>query len=132
MHTTLSRPARQRKPLLPVNVTSHFEPGVMPHDLLHGHAILTVTDTNKPEAEREAFYWATALLSDGRIVALDLQKFGRKLGEDHHRVTLEPLSCDCEDATWRPGRPGGCRHVNAVRQALLELACRPQQAVANE
>jgi hypothetical protein len=124
MHATLSRPPRQRKPLPPVNVTGHFEPGDLSHDLLHGHAILTITDASKPEAEREAFYWATAVLGDGHLVALDLQKFGRKYGEDHHRVRLEPLGCDCEDATFRPDRPGGCRHVNAVRQAMVELAGR--------
>jgi hypothetical protein len=118
------RPPRQRKPLMPVNVTGVFEPGVMPHHLLHGCAILTITDANKPEAERESFYWATAILAGGHLVALDLQKFGRKLGEDHHRVSLDPLSCDCEDATYRPDRSGGCRHVNAVRQALVELAGR--------
>jgi hypothetical protein len=136
MNATAVRPARQRaatrKPLLPVSVTGHFEPGDLPHDLLHGHAILTITDAAKPEAERESFYWATAVLAGGRLVAIDLQKFGRKLGEDHHRVTLVPLACDCEDATFRPDRPGGCRHVNAVWQALVELASRPLQVVTNE
>jgi hypothetical protein len=111
---------RERKPLAPVAVTGVFEPGVMPHDLLHGCAILTVTDA----ARQEVFYWATAITASGRVVALDLQKFGRLPGEDRHRATLDPLACDCEDATYRPDRPGGCRHVNAVRQAMIELASR--------
>src|SRR5579885_1568079 len=84
-------PNRERKPPAPVAVTGAFEPGVMPHDLLHGCAILTITDA----ARQEVFYWTKALLDQGgRMVALDLQKFGRLPGEDHHRVTLDPLACD--------------------------------------
>ena len=26
-------------------------------------------------------------------------------------------SCDCPDATYRPGRPGGCKHAVALRAA---------------
>ena len=30
-------------------------------------------------------------------------------------------TCDCPDATFRPDRPGGCKHVNALRSALLRI-----------
>jgi hypothetical protein len=30
------------------------------------------------------------------------------------------LQCDCPDATYRPNRPGGCKHAVALRQALGE------------
>ena len=31
-------------------------------------------------------------------------------------------TCDCPDATFHPERPGGCKHVNALRAALAALA----------
>jgi hypothetical protein len=31
-------------------------------------------------------------------------------------------TCDCPDATFRPERPGGCKHVRALRAALAALA----------
>jgi hypothetical protein len=29
--------------------------------------------------------------------------------------------CDCEDATFNPGRPGGCKHVVSSRQVARSL-----------
>jgi hypothetical protein len=31
-------------------------------------------------------------------------------------------TCDCPDATFHPERPGGCKHVSALRAALAALA----------
>jgi hypothetical protein len=97
VNATLSRPPHQRaaarKPLTAVHVIGVFSEGVTAHDLLYGSAILEVTDADGRQPE--AFYWATTVLTSGcHIVALDLQKFGRKYGEDQHRVSLEPVSCD--------------------------------------
>lgn len=33
-----------------------------------------------------------------------------------------PWTCDCPDATFHPERPGGCKHVAALR-AALNAAC---------
>jgi hypothetical protein len=33
-------------------------------------------------------------------------------------VTEERWTCDCPDATYKPERPGGCKHVAALRAAL--------------
>jgi hypothetical protein len=30
----------------------------------------------------------------------------------------DPWTCDCPDATFHPERPGGCKHVAALRAAL--------------
>src|SRR5262245_52820019 len=30
--------------------------------------------------------------------------------------------CDCEDATYRPDRPGGCKHLVSVRRVAALLA----------
>jgi len=88
--------------------------------LLSGSAILEIRD-----ARGEALYWVEARLDGRRIVGATLQKFATG---DHHYVHLDGRdapSCSCEDATYRPDRPGGCRHVNALRMALVELAQRP-------
>ena len=39
-------------------------------------------------------------------------------------ITSKPWTCDCEDATYRPERPGGCKHVVALREAAQFLRCR--------
>ena len=33
-------------------------------------------------------------------------------------TTEEHWSCDCPDATFHPERPGGCKHIAALRAAL--------------
>jgi hypothetical protein len=33
-------------------------------------------------------------------------------------TACEPWRCDCPDATYHPERPGGCKHVLALRAAL--------------
>jgi hypothetical protein len=79
------------------------------HDLVHGHAVLIVTRGNKA-----TLYWAQAVTDGGKIVALDLTKFG---GGEKYRVALEDdaFVCDCPDATYRLRR---CKHVAALHSAL--------------
>src|SRR5262245_48429481 len=48
-------------------------------------------------------------LADGTIKRIDVD------------LTASPHACDCEDATFRPGRPGGCKHVAALRLAADQL-----------
>ena len=48
-----------------------------------------------------------------------LQKFAT--GEQYTLpATLD--DCECGDATWRSERPGGCKHQQALRQALVAVA----------
>jgi hypothetical protein len=35
-------------------------------------------------------------------------------------TTRTPWRCDCADATYRPERPGACKHVQALRAAGLK------------
>ncbi|HKI36064.1 MAG TPA: hypothetical protein VKA46_29680 [Gemmataceae bacterium] len=110
-----------RKPLSPVQVVGRFAEGVTPDQLLHGSAILEVAD-----AKGEAFYWTQTVHGlDRRILGVWFQKFadGRRCYVHLDHLDREP-SCTCEDAAYRGERPGGCRHVNAARQALVELARR--------
>jgi hypothetical protein len=108
---------RQHAPLSPVNVVGRFAEGVTPDQLLQGSAILEVTDP-----KGVALYWCEAVLDAGRLVGVVLQKFAD--GDRHHVHLAGEASCTCEDASYRPDRPGGCRHVNAVKQALIDLARR--------
>jgi hypothetical protein len=38
-------------------------------------------------------------------------------------ATGTPWRCDCPDAVFQPERPGGCKHVAALRAALA-VACK--------
>src|SRR5262245_47217669 len=66
------------------------------------------------------------VLIDDRRYTLVVHASGYRLhGRDEKRdeATLYdlPLSlagCDCPDRTYRPGRPGGCRHMVALRQLI--------------
>jgi hypothetical protein len=83
--------------------------GTALHDLVHGAAILEITD-----ARGEVPYWCTAVLSAGHVVAVRLQKFGT--GEKY-QITFdgESWECDCPDSTYR-GRD--CKHLVALHDAL--------------
>ncbi len=107
-----SRPARQRKPLTAVNVRAYFVGGASRQDVLNGAAVLSITDLDRGD---EAPYWVEALYDGDRCTGFRLRKFG---GEETHDVSRDLLTCTCGDATYRPDRPGGCRHQQALRQAL--------------
>lgn len=110
---------RQREPLLPVRVTGRLTTGINTGlaDLFAGCAVLSVYDA----AGGETMYWCEAIVGAGKIVGLKLTKF--RTGEQRHvHLTAGGAECDCEDATYRPGRPGGCRHVVALTQALSAAA----------
>jgi hypothetical protein len=106
-----------RPPLQPVAVTGRLLAGggqVM-HDLFHGHSILEIESQGRLES-----YWLTLNVSpDGHIAGLRLQRFAS--GEKYD-LPADLDSCDCPDALFRPERPGGCRHQQALGQALVAVA----------
>lgn len=60
------------------------------------------------------------------IVTLPADRSGARLtkaegGRDVYHVDLAAGSCDCDDAKYRPERPGGCKHQAAVRAAVAVL-----------
>jgi hypothetical protein len=103
-----------------VPVTGRFLEGTTVDDLFQGCAILGIADRG---TGAEAFYWAEAVTSGGRLVGVRLAKWGSVWADrPRHYVHLDGVpSCDCQDATYRPGRPGGCRHVRALADALAGL-----------
>ncbi len=42
-----------------------------------------------------------------------------------YEIDAATWECNCPDMTFRPDRPGGCKHVKALRAALAQL---PQHA----
>lgn len=127
MSTATQKP-RQRKPLAPVDVTGDWVPGSGPTGLIYGTAALSITDNRNGT---QSLYWCESVHDGGELVGLRLTPFVRdhaidetaaatpQQAEERYYVHLRGnVSCDCADATYRPDRPGGCKHVVAVRQAL--------------
>jgi hypothetical protein len=116
MHATTSDPGRQREPLGPVKVRARFVAGATPEGLAAGAAILSVTEAVTGMA---TCYWCEAVSgANGQCVGFRLRKFG---GGEPHDLPGDLSGCTCGDRTHRPDRPGGCRHMAALRQALPAL-----------
>lgn len=65
-------------------------------------------------------YILTATRVAGRATGMRFLKLSS--GDAHFVDTAaEPWRCDCGDAKNRPSRPGGCRHVAALRLAAERL-----------
>jgi hypothetical protein len=111
---TTPRNARQReprKPLPPVPVTGSFVGGPpSAHDLLHGVAVLEVL-----RPEDSDYYWTAVVADAGRVVGYQLAHFGTGTV---YFLPADLSECDCPDRTYRPERPGGCKHMRGLAQAL--------------
>jgi hypothetical protein len=100
----------ERKPLLPVT------PKVMLLEYHHstGFGLLLIDDV---------IYTLSRHTDRGRTVGVRLEYMS--LAGEHMRydidLTVSPHTCDCGDATHRPERPGGCKHLVAVRDAMATL-----------
>jgi hypothetical protein len=116
MENVATRPP-SGKPLEPVQVVGRIiaGQGQVMHDMFHGHTILDIESESRLE-----FYWLTLNVSpDGHIAGGRIQRFAEG---QHYDVPATLDECSCPDATFRPERPGGCRHQQALRQALLAVA----------
>jgi hypothetical protein len=111
--TTATRKPRQRKPLAPV----------------HGSArLLQAIGTVGPVCNRvgEVSIDGKAYFCRCTATAYQLFGFDQKKGEPtHYDLPLDCSSCDCPDQTYRADRPGGCKHMAAMRalKAAGKLAC---------
>ena len=72
---------------------------------------------------------------EGRTVGMRLTRRADKgePGFKHIDVGFfaEGWTCDCEDATYSPERPGGCKHVVSLRKAMpmvRAMACKKPTA----
>jgi hypothetical protein len=117
--TTTDTPRRRRPP--PVSVRAYFVGGATRQDVIDGSAVLSVTDLG---TGAEAAYWCLAVFAGGRCTGFRLTKLGT--GEVYD-LPRDLSGCSCPDRKYKPGRPGGCRHMAALRQALPALG-RPRPA----
>jgi hypothetical protein len=101
---------RERKPLLPVN------PTVMLLEYHHatGFGLLLIDDT---------VYTLSRHTDKGKTVGVRLEYMSLSGEHIMHDIdlTANPPRCDCADHTFRPERPGGCRHLVALREAAATL-----------
>jgi hypothetical protein len=118
---TTSPRRRQRKPLQPADVRGCFVGGATRQDLLNGSAVLSITAGDATDAD-EAAYWCVAVFDGDRCVAFRLVKFGTS---EQYDLPRDLSACDCPDRVYRPERPGGCRHMQAMRQALPTVTAPP-------
>ena len=119
--TPRSPPPRQRKPLEAVQVTARFVGGATRQDVLDGSAVLSILSGDETDRDENA-YWCLALYDGDRCTGFRLAKF--RTGE-RYDLPRDLSSCDCADHTYRPERPGGCRHMAALRQALPTVSNPP-------
>ena len=104
----------RRKPLEPVQVQACFVGGATRQDILDGSAVLSVVSGDDTDRDEMA-YWCRALYDGDRCTGFRLTKFGTG---DVYDVPRSLDACTCGDGTFRPERPGGCKHQQALRQAL--------------
>jgi hypothetical protein len=100
-----------------VNVKAHFVGGATRQEVIDGAAVLSITDL---ATGQEQAYWVEALFEGGRCLGFRLRKFGG--AEPPYDLPRDLSGCDCPDHTYRPERPGGCRHMQPLRQALPAVA----------
>lgn len=117
-HATTIR--RERKPLAPVRV----EAELVAYAATGFGVVRLTTEGGEPTP-----YAIHATHDGGRLVRVALS---RPDGPDATKTILcdhdgERWHCTCEDATYRPGRPGGCKHVVALRQLEQRLAPPPAE-----
>ncbi len=119
--TTLRTSPRPRKPLRPVQVTARLtgsdNPADLPDELARGVAILSIVSGDATDPDTR-LYWVKILAERGSPYAVQLIRFG---AHERYVVTLDDERCDCPDSVYAD-RPGGCKHIVALRQVLPAVA----------
>lgn len=96
--------------LAPASLSAEFVGLVTADDLADGDAILAVRN-----GDGEALYRVRSLFDGVRLTGWRLTKLGT---EEGYTLPADLSGCNCPDRAYRPGRPGGCRHMRALALAL--------------
>ncbi len=118
-HRLSVKPNCAKRPLLPVQVTGYFVGGASRQDVIDNAAVLSITDQVTGE---EKAYWTQAIFEGAageRCLGFRLTAF---VSGEVYDLPRDLSSCDCPDRTFKSERPGGCRHMAALRQALPTVA----------
>jgi hypothetical protein len=87
-------------------------------DLIAGHAVLAITTGDDTDSDTRVYWLKADVDHTGRVASFELTRFGS--GEQYH-LPADLSSCDCPDHAFREDRLGGCKHMAALRQALILL-----------
>jgi hypothetical protein len=96
-----------RRPVAPCELLPQGFPGVL---LVNARPYLCSCVGELPEQGEPVVRGYQLVKDDGTVYHIDLH--ARWGGWD----------CDCPDSTFRPDRPGSCKHVAALRQACATAA----------
>jgi hypothetical protein len=124
--TSRPSPTQQPKPLLPVEVVGRFMGGATPAEIAAGAAVLAISHGDATDMDVR-LYWVASVFDGARLVGFKLAKFGTA---DAYQLPATLDACDCGDGVYRSERPGGCRHQQALRQAIT-ASVTPADAVLN-
>jgi hypothetical protein len=112
-----SHQIRQRKPLEPVSLLRvECRAGV--EDVILGRAVLVIVTGDATDSDTRCYWVKADVGRHGHIVSWEITKFGA--AEAYH-LPADCSSCDCPDHTYAEERPGGCRHMVAMRQVVVQL-----------
>jgi hypothetical protein len=95
-------------------------------DLLRGHAVLAIATGDDTDSGTRVYWLKADIDRRGRVASFELTQFGTNA---RYHLPADLSTCDCPDHTFREERPGGCKHMVALRQALL-AAVRPDAPAA--
>jgi hypothetical protein len=118
-----SHPISPKKSLEPVQLLRvTCEAGLA--DLIAGHAVLVICVGDHTDSHTTV-YWLKADVDQhsGKVISFELQQFST--GGRYH-LPADLSSCDCPDHIYREERPGGCKHMVALRQALVGMVATPE------
>lgn len=100
---------------------------VTPEVTLDEYDVVTGTGLIRIDGKQ---YLLVAHRADGRTVGMRLSRLG---DSTDGKATMKRIDidftgdhgwgCDCEDATYRPNRPGGCKHLVSMRKARELMRC---------
>lgn len=101
----MCKPTRTSKPLAPVAGTCRWL-----NVEVNGNRRLEINGTAYELADLGGLGWRLyRFLPDGTSTAYDIDP-----------NAPGGWSCDCPDGTYRPNRPGGCKHVRALQTLLAQ------------
>jgi hypothetical protein len=112
-----SHQIRQQKPLEPISLLRvECRAGI--EDVILGRAVLVIVTGDESDSDTASYWLRADEGRHGHIVSWEITKFG---SVEAYRLPADCSSCDCGDHSFREERPGGCRHMVAMRQAVVQL-----------
>jgi hypothetical protein len=110
-------PSAQRNPIPPVQLLRVTCEAGIP-DLIAGHAVLVISVGDETDSNTTCYWLRADVDHAGHIISCQLTKFA---SGERYNLPADLSDCDCADHTCREERPLGCKHMRALREALLQV-----------